>query len=120
MFLLYLLARLLGERKAAAVQISSQRYVLFTEQGASMHKGDSIGGIPADAWALSDSMGTDQTPCSAFQFSDAHLVHTSSPAARKWKEWKKQLGATIHVMDIWSEEEFKCLLYVGVVYSVLH
>jgi len=117
MFLLYLLARLLGERKTAALQISPRRYVLFTEQGASAHKGDSP---PADAWALSDSLGTDEMPCSAFQFSDACLIHTNSPAARKWKEWTKQLTAIRHVMDIWSEEEFKCLLYVRVVYSVLH
>jgi len=119
MFLLYLLARLLGERKTVALQISARRYVLFTEQGANIYKGDSPSGIPPGAWVLSDSLGKDEIqPCSAFLFSDAYLVHTSSPAAHIWKDWTKQVDAMMHVMDLWSEE-FKHLLYVRVVYSVL-
>jgi len=121
MFLLYLPACLLGERKTVALQINARRYVLFTEQGAKIHKGDSPGGIPADAWVLSDSMGMDEDqPCSAFLFSDAHLVHTSSPADSICKGWTKQLTAARHLMDLWSEDELKCLLYVRVVCSILH
>jgi hypothetical protein len=79
MFLLYLLARLLGERKPVALQISARRYVLSTEQGANIYKGDSPGGIPPGVWALSDSMGRGEIqPCSAFLFSDAYLVHYQS------------------------------------------
>jgi hypothetical protein len=115
MFLLYLLARLLGEKETVALQISARRYVHFIEHGATIHKGEALGAIPAGAWVLSDSTEEIQ-PCSAFRFSDAHLVHTSSPAA---VNWKKQLSATRHIMDIWREE-FERLLYVRVVYFILH
>jgi hypothetical protein len=119
MFLLYLRARLLGEKKTVALQISARRYVLFTEHGATIHKGEALGAIPAGAWVLSDSTEEIQ-PCSAFRFSDAHLVHTNSPAAINWKDWVKQLSATRYIMDIWREEEFERLLYVRVVYFILH
>jgi len=123
MFLLYLLVRLLGERKSVALQFSARRYVLFNEQGINIRNGESpdSSGILAGAWVLSDSMGADEIqPCSAFRFSETCLVHTSAPAARNWKDWTKQLGATRHVMDLWTEEEFQRLLYVRVVYSILH
>ena len=122
MFLFYLLICLLGKRKTVALQFSARRYVLFNEQGVNICEGDSphSSGLPADAWVLSDSMGLDEIqPCSAFRFSEACLVHTSLPAARNWKDWTKQLGATRHVMDLWDEEEFQRLLYVRVVYSIL-
>ena len=122
MFLLYLLVRLLGERKTVALQFSARHYVLFNEQGINIRKGDSTvpSGSLADAWVLSDSMGMEEIqPCSAFRFSEACLVHTSSPAARDWKDWTKQLAATRHIMDLWTEEEFQCLLYARVVCSIL-
>ena len=122
MFLIYLLARLLCNRQTVALQISARHYVLFTEQGATIHEGDKPGGIPKDVWALSDTLGMAEThPCSAFLFSQhAHLVHTSSPAARNSKDWVKQISATEHIMDLWSEKEVERLLYVMVLCSVLH
>jgi response regulator RpfG family c-di-GMP phosphodiesterase len=70
--------------------------------------------IPEGAWTLSDSFGEAQLePCAAFKHSKAHIVHTSSPASSRWKEWVKQLGAIRYIMDVWSLEELQVLLYVG-------
>lgn len=73
--------------------------------------------ITKGAWTLSDSQPGE--PCTAFQFSSGHLVHTSSPASERWKEWVKQLSATRYVMDVWSLEEFWTLLYVLVFFMLL-
>ena len=42
-------------------------------------------------------------------------MHTSSPAARNSKDWIKQLTATEHILDLWSEKELGRLLYVRVI-----
>ena len=52
--------------------------------------------------------------------SKAHIVHTSSPASHRWKEWVKQLCATRYIMDVWSTEEFQGLLYVGSSTPLIH
>ncbi len=115
-FLLFLLVHLLRERIPVALQIDAKKFVLFDNHGARIYKTDSTyaSAIPKGAWTLSDSSGAEQLePCAAFKYSKAHIVHTSSPASHRWKEWVKQIGATRYIMDVWSSEELRGLLYVG-------
>ena len=119
--MLYLLARLLGEKKIVALQTSANRFVILDQGGVTMYETESGAPIPARAWALSDSAGDGQIqPCSDFRDSKAHVVHTSSPAQRNWKHWVKQLTANKYVMDMWNEQELQQLLCVRSISSVLH
>ena len=120
-FLLCLLVHLLQERVPVALQIDAKNFVLFDSRGAHIYKTDSIdaSAIPEGAWALSDS-GDQLEPCAAFRHSDAHIVHTSSPTSHRWKEWVKQMSATRYIMDVWSSEELRGLLYVGRLTPFIH
>ncbi|CAA7264998.1 unnamed protein product [Cyclocybe aegerita] len=109
LFLLYVLARRLQEKEPVALQINSSEYALFCEQGVSIHSSES-GRVPTGAWALSDSSDGHRGLCSAFQKPFAHVIHTSSPASSRWKDWVKRLGAIKYIMDVWLPEEFRTLL----------
>jgi len=116
MFLLCLLVYLLQEQLPVALQIDAHEFVLFDNRGVRSYQTISryASAIPNGAWTLSDSSGEQQLePCAAFKYSKAHIIHTSSPAAHRWKEWEKQLGATRYIMDVWHLEELRGLLYVG-------
>jgi hypothetical protein len=114
MFLLYLLVRRLQERKPVAFQINSNTFAIFDEHGVSLHTSslDSAFLIPEDAWALSNSGEGDGSPCSAFIQRRPHIVHASSPASNCWEGWVTRLSARKYVMDVWSLDEFRTLLYV--------
>ena len=111
---MYLLARLLQEKNVVALQIGPDSVILFDEHG--IHpRGATLRTtkLPRGAWALSDSYGTEEVnPCPAFQFSTAHLVHTSSPARNRWKSWMGKLSGIRFVMDVWPVDELRKLLYV--------
>ena len=102
--------------QAVALQINVDHFVLFDEGGIRKHGKHDDFAIPKGTWTLSDSQSFE--PCTAFQYSEGHLLHTSSPAQDRWKEWVKQLSAKVYVMDVWSLEEFRTLLYV-LVFSTL-
>ena len=117
---MYLLARLLREKQIVCLQTSLDEFIIFDEGGVTRHTTYSGIHIPDRVWALSDSVGNGQMqPCSAFQYSKAHMVHTSSPAQRNWKHWVKQLSANKYVMDMWNEQELRQLLCVKSIFSVL-
>lgn len=112
--MLFLLARLLQEENVVALQTGNDSVILFDRHGVHQH-GATLHAIelPHGAWALSDSHGTDEiNPCPAFQFSDAHLVHTGPPG-NYWKGWMSHLAGIRFLMDVWPAEELKKLLYVG-------
>jgi hypothetical protein len=108
-FLLCLLDYLLRERIPVALQIDAKNFVLFDNHGTRIYKTIQhmyAPLIPKGAWTLSDSSGAEQLkPCAAFKYSKAHIVHTSSPASHRWKEWVKQIGATRYITNVWSSEE---------------
>jgi hypothetical protein len=68
------------------------------------------------AMALVDSNSSLVQPRPDFTspFSRFYLVQTTSPQPRRWKEWKKDLSASMVVMKPWSLEEI-CI--GGSVYS---
>ncbi|KAF8520015.1 hypothetical protein BU17DRAFT_47299 [Hysterangium stoloniferum] len=115
LFLLYLLVRRLEEQEPVALQIDPNEFVLFKEGGVSRHSGGTYSAnvIPKGAWTLSDSWGQQLEPCNAFQSPRAHVIHTSSPSSRRWKDWVKRLTARRYIMDIWSLEELRTLFIVS-------
>ena len=86
----------------------------MNENGVSKHGEHTDFVIPKGAWTLVDSaaISASHGPCSAFCFSKGHLIYTSPPASSLWKGWSKQFGAKEYIMDIWSQAEFRTLLYV--------
>jgi len=114
---MYLLVRRLQERQPVALQMNSNTFALFDEHGVSLHISSNLDSaflIPKDAWALSDSGEGDGSPCSAFKqrCHGPHIVHTSLPASNRWERWTDHLSARKYVMDVWSLDEFRTLLYV--------
>jgi len=114
MFLLYLLVRRLQERKPVALQMNPTTFAIFDEHGVSLHTSslDSAFLIPKDAWALSDSGEGDSSPCPAFKQRHPHIVHAIFPASNRWGGWVNRLSARKYVMDVWSLDESRTLLYV--------
>ncbi|KAF8522428.1 hypothetical protein BU17DRAFT_44645 [Hysterangium stoloniferum] len=116
LFLLYLLVRRLQNQDPVALQIDANEFILFSEDGVSRHSGGaySADDIPKGAWALSDSSDELQLgPCGAFQSTRVHVIHTSSPSSRRWKDWVKRLTARRYIMDIWSLEELRTFIVSG-------
>ncbi|KAF8330657.1 hypothetical protein F5887DRAFT_1178530 [Amanita rubescens] len=113
LFLFYVLARRLHERKPVAFQISPDEFALFGQDGVSLHPaGRGPGCVPEDTWALSDSdpPGVQTGLCIAFLQPAFHVIHTSSPSSSRWKNWVKRLGADKYIMDVWSLGELQTLL----------
>ena len=115
LFLLYVLARRLHQRKPVAFQIDGKKYALFRPDGVTLHDSSSRNNhVPKDTWALSDA---DTSPernqiCFAFLQSEFHIIHTSSPSSSRWKSWVKRVGAGKYIMDVWSLQEVQTLLCV--------
>ena len=84
-------------------------FALFDEHGVSLHPAGSEKPawlMPHGTWALFDSSRVPGgQPCAAFsrQYPGIHTIHTSSPAARHWKGWKKERAAITYLMDVWSQ-----------------
>ncbi|KAF8959419.1 hypothetical protein BDZ97DRAFT_1667164 [Flammula alnicola] len=111
LFLFYVLARRLQEKEPVALQIDSNQFALFDERGVSLHSSE-CGHAPRGAWALSDSSCEGGRLCSAFQYPDAHVIHTSPPASRRWEGWVNRLSANEYIMDVWSLDELRTMLTI--------
>lgn len=109
LFLFYVLVRRLQERKTVALQINRQQFALFDERGVCLHS-SICDYVPEGAWALSDQTGEHEL-C-AFTYPFAHVIRTGYPAAHGWKGWVKRLSARQYIMDVWSLQEFRTLLYM--------
>jgi hypothetical protein len=113
-FIVYALLRRLHRCQPTVVQFTESHFVLFDETGAHRfpssyaycHK------IPSGAWALADSGQMLVEPGSALFRDPVVLVQTTSPAARRWKEWTKQHSANLYLMQLWDPLEIEILLYV--------
>lgn len=64
-------------------------------------------------WALSDSIEDYRTPCKLFKAlsrtEQAWIVQTTSPAADRWKRWRKECHAGLFIMKSFNERESKAL-----------
>jgi hypothetical protein len=95
--LLYTLIRRLELREPVALQVTTTQFVIFYQDGVKLS--ESVDLAPSYT-------GESHQPCIAFQYSIAHVIHTSS------KQWVKHLSASVYFMDVWSQEELQVLLYV--------
>jgi hypothetical protein len=113
-FILYALLRRLEHCLPTAIQFTEEYFVLFDENGAWKYPSSLYYHrvIPSGSWALVNSGYRLTAPGPALFSKDTVLVQTTSPAPRRWKEWKKQHSAKIYVMQLWDLEEIEILLYV--------
>ncbi|KAG9316860.1 hypothetical protein JVU11DRAFT_2935 [Chiua virens] len=114
LFNIYILVKRLGEKKAVAMQFMNGQpmYALF--QGmAHFYSLDNILPLyePPFVWVLCDSNDKVESPSGVFRGEQdrIRIIQTTSPKVSRWKEWTKQHGADIYVMDIWTENEIKQL-----------
>ena len=115
-FLHYLLFRLLSKKMTVAFQVQ-KRCFLFEDTGVRIFDPDAMAEfIPNGTWALTDSRHGDETPCSAFlqagQSRKAWIVHTTSPAEKRYYQWSKEVGAKMYWMDVFGLDELIALGYV--------
>jgi hypothetical protein len=115
MFLFYVLLRRLESKLPTAVQLDSDEYFIFDEQGATVH---SIGDKDLrlrKCWALADSNTYVKYPCLAFMKNAKFIIQTTPPEPERWKGWVKEYRGTWFVMDLPSVPEIAAILYVGLV-----
>lgn len=113
-FLYYLLLRLLNQKMPVAFELP-HHFLVFHDDDVDMHplNLDNPDVFPTGTWALSDSSIKDKVPCSAFRSAAkrgiAWIVQTTSPSEERWKAWKKELSASMYVMDYFSKVEMTAL-----------
>ncbi|KAG9312715.1 hypothetical protein JVU11DRAFT_7142 [Chiua virens] len=114
LFNIYILVKRLGEKKAVAMQFMNGQpmYALFQDT-ARFYSLDNILPLyePPFVWVLCDSNDKVESPSGVFRGEQdrIRIIQTTSPKVSRWKEWTKQHGADIYVMDIWTENEIRQL-----------
>ncbi|KAH8995601.1 hypothetical protein EDB92DRAFT_2084426 [Lactarius akahatsu] len=111
-FLYYALLRRLSEMKPVALERPGF-FILFHEGGVYRYSNTDPDSLPERTWALSDSNENAPQPCSAFgtvsKRRTAWVIQTTSPAEKRWKNWKKYCTADMFVMNPISIEEVTVL-----------
>jgi len=115
-FLYYVLLRRLSDRPPTAFQLSNS-FVLFQASGAQSYPNDEYDlFIPPGTLALADVRENVSIPCNAFLHAswegNARIVQAAPPYQDSWKEWRKQHGANLYVMNYFSADEIKVLGFV--------
>ncbi|KAF8431481.1 hypothetical protein L210DRAFT_1058369 [Boletus edulis BED1] len=106
LFLVYLLAQLLGQGCNVALHDYAHRfkfYAVFTNTVAFYPLTDpeplaNDGPMNTTALLLDASHAFPQ---------DVRLIQATSPKKMRWHEWSKQVKAECYVMDIWTEQELE-------------
>ncbi|KAI0765495.1 hypothetical protein C8Q74DRAFT_1058371 [Fomes fomentarius] len=95
-FLIYLLLYRLERHLPTAIQFRSDRFILFSAEGAKIHHAYS-GHLPAlhDLWALRDNNATMEPPYEVFVLSTARIVQVTSPAPDRWKQWLRRASTDL-------------------------
>ncbi|KAK7690867.1 hypothetical protein QCA50_005969 [Cerrena zonata] len=119
LFLFYVLVMRLQARQPVAIETDQSEYFVFTEAGVSIEpKGNSLVDIlrrwtsSTQVWALSNSSIDLDQPSSGFRRArslGAYLIQATSPCVHRWKQWLKEYGARMFVMDLWPEDELFAL-----------
>ena len=100
-----LFCRLSAAGLPTALQVFDDRFVLFTEAGASEHDvlSKNASQLPNGTWALADSSELIGQPRSAFlvaaPLQDIWIIQTTLLERSRWREWSKQHDAKMYVMD---------------------
>ncbi|KAG9310264.1 hypothetical protein JVU11DRAFT_9382 [Chiua virens] len=114
-FDIYILVRRLGAKQAVVLQFPNGHpcYALFHYEVTyhNITTQNPLANAPTFLWALCDSNHNVQQPAGIFygKWDKIRIIQTTSPQESRWKAWKKQQGAEIYVMDIWSEDELRNL-----------
>ncbi|KAI0762234.1 hypothetical protein C8Q74DRAFT_1288967 [Fomes fomentarius] len=100
-FLIYLLIYRLERCLPTAIDLTGYNFILFSAGGVTVHnpKRDSWC-LTEDCWALSDSNACVSQPCQAFRSSRARVIQTTPPQPHRWKEWRKQMSASVAIADL--------------------
>lgn len=119
--LLYFLVRRLSEKLPTAYQRAPGYYFFFTSEGVKrLNDNDPPPEIVGtQVWALTDSNQSLSAPSGGFSLSHTphFLIQASSPNQTRYKAWTKERGAVFAMMDVWSWEEMKKLMYVARLHS---
>ncbi|KXS13829.1 hypothetical protein M427DRAFT_58081 [Gonapodya prolifera JEL478] len=113
LFLYYVLAIRLSQRKPTAFQETKNNFVYFQSTGVTLHGAwDEF--TPADGtWALSDSQEDVEPPCRAFvREPRLIIVQATSPKEDRYKEWIKQTDGVVYWMNPWTWPEMWFVGYV--------
>jgi hypothetical protein len=118
----YAVIEQLRKRQPVAVQVSwgdrPDAYILLLKDGVTEHECTDLAiedHVP-DLWAFSDSRLSVQIPTSAFLDTlGVWVFQTTSPAEKRWKNWTKERQVQLYIMDLWSVEEIRDLVYVVLV-----
>jgi hypothetical protein len=119
--LFYCLLRRLCEKKPTALHVKEKDFVVFadSEAGGVQVYDTAIArshNIPKGSWALSDSNNLNIQPCSPFlEASNERQVMTvqaTSPAKKRWYDWRKELHGDLYYLDVFTRDELVALGWV--------
>ncbi|KZV59176.1 hypothetical protein PENSPDRAFT_660115 [Peniophora sp. CONT] len=99
-FLLLLLLLRLSEKRPTALQLNTDWYFIFNDDGVVVRP---LGFVDVDlrkCWALVDSNGGITMPDSALSKNAIRVIHTASLRLRRWKKWSTQHDANTYFMDL--------------------
>jgi len=108
-FLFYLLLYRIERKLPTAVQLGSEYYFIFDEQGATVHSLHHEDPRLKKCWALADSNNKVLQPCEAFQSLAKLIILASSPKPERWKEWIKQTKGSTIISDLPSVPEIAAI-----------
>jgi len=108
-FLFYHLVRRLELKLPTAVQLNSKYYLIFDEQGATVHP-PGVGDERLEkCWALADSDEYVTPPFEAFKAAEC-VILTTSQNFDKWERWKTHGNGAWIVMNLPSVPEIAAVL----------
>ena len=89
-------------------------FLVFQDEGVFTHPLNAeVNSLPEGTWALSESNEQNRQPCCAFRnaarMRRAWIIQATPPLKKRWAEWEKQCGATLFVMEPFSNSEMAAL-----------
>jgi hypothetical protein len=99
-FLFYLLLRRLENRLPTAVQFDNEEYLIFDQNGPTLYPLSAAPMRLRACWGLADINDQVTKPCAAFGKYAQRVFQVTSPKPERWKEWSKQQGARVLILDL--------------------
>jgi len=100
----------LEQRLPTAVQLGTQSFYIFDEEGATIHHKHDEDERLAQCWALVDYNERVREPCEPFTTMAKRVILISSPRPDKWRAWKTQKGAHLIISDLPSVPEIAAVV----------
>ncbi|KZV60804.1 hypothetical protein PENSPDRAFT_593654 [Peniophora sp. CONT] len=113
MFLLYLLLYRLERREPTALELNSNFYYIFDEEGVTTIRDIFEGQTERleHCWALSDSNACVVQPCWDFLSTAQCVVQSTAPASARWRRWTKHKGdCPVLITDLPNEYELTAVV----------